>query len=300
MTLPEGDWFTERSPMWPGRALSLQIKRRLHSRRSSFQLIEVFETEACGRMLALDGVIQLTESDEFAYQEMLAQVPLFAHPRPEKVLVIGGGDGGVVREVARHPGVLQIDVCELDAEVVDVCRRWIPSTGVGFDDPRVRIHFEDGAAFARRAPAAYDVILVDSTDPVGPGKSLFGEAFHADARRSLARGGILAAQGKSIFLHFDLVSELMRIFARLYARWGYALALVPTYPGGHIGICVGSIGPDPTSPARPQDPGLQADLRYYSPSVHAAAFVLPAFGQRLVEKIGRETRDQLDRPANPA
>jgi spermidine synthase len=288
--MPAADplWFTERSPLWPGRTLSLAVRRLLFRQRSEFQLIEVFETETCGRMLALDGVIQLTESDEFAYQEMITHVPMFAHPRPARVLIVGGGDGGVAREVARHSQVERIDVCELDPMVVDVCRRFIPSTGKGFDDPRVQVHYEDGAAFVAQAASQYDVVIVDSTDPLGPGETLFGEPFHTSLRHALAAGGLLAAQGESIYLHPEVVTGLGRVFDGLYDQWGYAYTLVPTYPGGSIGICVGSAGPKISPPMRQPDQAFQARLSYYTPAVHQAAFVLPSFGERLIKAASQE------------
>lgn len=278
-------WFIEHGPLWPGRALAIELERELFSGHSKYQRIEVFETASCGKMLVLDGVIQFTESDEFAYQEMLAHLPLCAHPRPEKVLVIGGGDGGILREVGRHECVKQIDLCEIDPMVIEVCREYVPSMGCGFDDPRVKINFEDGGAYARRMETAYNVVIVDSTDPVGPGEALFGERFHRDLRRALAPGGVVAAQGESIFLHAELVQEMMRLFATLYPIFGYAITMVPTYPGGNIGICLGSLESPVDEPARLVDPGQLTNLRYYSPMIHRSAFILPKFGQRMVEGV---------------
>lgn len=279
----DGNWFAERSQLWPGRVTSLEVVRRLYSGRSQFQQIELFETRCCGRMLVLDGIIQFTESDEFAYQEMLAHLPMFAHPNPERVLVIGGGDGGVLRELARHTMVKRIDLCELDAQVIELCKQYVPSMAIGFDDRRVRVHIEDGLAFLAKHPQRYDVIIVDSTDPIGHAEALFDEPFYVAARESLAPGGIVAAQAESVFLLGELVERLTAIVKKLFDRWGYANLLVPTYPGGSIGVCLGSLGPDPSSPTRVPEAELQAKLRYYTPAVHQAAFVLPAFAKRLLE-----------------
>lgn len=278
-------WFSETSELWPGRALSLEITERLYSARSKYQQIDVYQTKCCGKMLALDGIIQFTESDEFAYQEMLTHLAMFAHPNPLKVLVIGGGDGGILREVARHASVREIDICEIDLEVIDVCKRFVPSMARGFDDPRVRLHVADGAAFVRERPGAYDVIIVDSTDPIGPAESLFQEPFYAAMKSALKPSGIIATQAESFFLLQQIVRGLLDIAHGLFDKWAYAYMLVPTYPGGHIGVCLASLGAELKRPARQPDPELASQLRYYTPEVHAAAFVLPAFAARMIAEI---------------
>ena len=170
-------WFSEICPMWPGISLSLQVDKLLYSKASQYQQIDVYQTRNHGRMLVLDGIIQLTEFDEFAYQEMLAHVPLFAHPHPEKILVIGGGDGGILREATRHDTITEIDFCEIDEDVISVSKEFLPSLACGFDDSRVRVHIGDGSAFITRHKKAYDVIIVDSSDPIGPGEKLFEYPF---------------------------------------------------------------------------------------------------------------------------
>ncbi len=275
-------WFSETSDLWPGRALSLEITQKLYSTKSSFQAIEVYETRSCGRMLTLDGIIQFTESDEFAYQEMLTHLPMFAHPDPRRVLVIGGGDGGILREVARHATAEQIDLCEIDPAVIEVTKRFVPSMARGFEDSRVSIHIADGAEFVRARPAHYDVIIVDSTDPIGPAESLFQEPFYAAMKSALRPAGIIATQAESFFLLAPIVQQLLGIARRLFEVWAYAYTLVPTYPGGHIGICLASLGSELKRPARRPDLELASQLRYYSPQIHEAAFVLPAFAERLI------------------
>lgn len=278
-------WFSEHSQLWPGRQTSIEVVETLYAHRSEYQQIELYETRCFGKMLVLDGIIQFTESDEFAYQEMLAHLPLFAHPDPRKVLVIGGGDGGILRELARHKSVEHIDLCELDPEVIETCKRFVPSMAIGFDDPRVRAHIEDGADFVARHPGEFDVVIIDSTDPIGPAEALFGEPFYLQLRASLAPGGIVAAQAESVFLMGDLVERLVAIVKRNFERWAYANLLVPTYPGGSIGVCMGSLGPELVRPLRLADADLQRQLRYYTPQIHAASFVLPAFAQRMLESI---------------
>jgi spermidine synthase len=278
-------WFFETCPMWPGMALSLEIETILYDEKSLFQHIQVFETKHHGKMLALDGIIQLTESDEFSYQEMLAHIPLFAHPQPETVLVIGGGDGGILREVGRHACVKTMDFCEIDEMVITVSKKFLPDLACGFDDPRVHVFIGDGAAFVREKTGVYDVIIVDSSDPIGPGEVLFKQPFYQSLKTALKPGGIIATQGESIFLHKDCVVNLAKITRDLFTRQAYACIMVPTYPGGNIGICLGSLGPELTRPAREMPAELQAQLRYYTPRVHEAAFILPHFARVMLETL---------------
>jgi len=277
-------WFSEICPMWPGVALSFEIEKILYRQQSRFQLIEVFETKGHGRMLALDGIIQLTESDEFAYHEMLAHVPLFSHPAPKDVLVIGGGDGGVLREIQRHDVVQHIDFCEIDPEVMAVSQEFFPSLACGFDDPRIQVHIGDGSGFVTAHPQGYDVIIVDSSDPIGPGEALFEEPFYRALKQGLKPGGLVATQGESFFMHKDCVKNLVRITRELFDIHAYSTILVPTYPGGNIGICLGSLGPELVRPARPVSQEIQDQLKYYTPQVHGASFVLPRFAQKLMEE----------------
>jgi len=275
-------WFSETSDVWPGIALSIEIEKTLFSEKSRFQQIELFETRHHGRMLVLDGVIQLTDFDEFAYQEMLAHTPLLAHPSPEKVLVIGGGDGGILREIARHDGVQTIDICEIDEAVIQVSRQYLPEMGCGFDDPRVTLHIADGNEFIGQHPNEYDVIIVDSSDPVGPGEILFEGLFYEHCRRALKKNGILAIQGESFFLHPDLVQKMVKCIKKLFKIHGYSNFLVPTFTGGHIGICIGSKGPAVRTPGRKIPEKIQERLKYYTARVHEASFVLPLFAEKLI------------------
>ncbi len=281
---PKG-WFSEICDMWPGMAFSLQIEKLLYRQKSRYQLIEVFETRHHGRVLALDGIIQLTEFDEFTYQEMLAHVPLFAHPHPESVLVIGGGDGGILREICRHDCVKTIDFCEIDEDVIRVSKAFLPGLACGFDDPRIEVHIGDGNAFVLGKNQHYDVIVVDSSDPIGPGEVLFQRPFYEGLKSALKPGGIVATQGESIFLHKDWVVNLAKITGDLFVRSAYACIMVPTYPGGNIGICLGSLGPDPRNPARSIPDQMQQRLRYYTPEIHRASFALPFFARNMLENI---------------
>jgi len=278
-------WFSEICPMWPGISLSLEIDKILYSKKSKFQQIDMFQTKNHGRMLVLDGIIQLTQSDEFAYQEMMAHVPLFAHPNPEDVLVIGGGDGGILREVGRHDGVKTIDFCEIDEDVIKVSKEFLPDLACGFDDPRVKIHIADGNAFVLEQKNKYDVIIVDSSDPIGPGEVLFERPFYEGLKKALRPNGVIATQGESFFLHKECVTNLVKITRELFPIQAYSNFLVPTYPGGHLGANLGSLGPELKKPFRTIPENFQKQLKYYSPEVHEASFVLPYFAQKMFEAL---------------
>ncbi len=278
-------WFFESCSLWSGMGFALEIEKVLHREKSRFQQVEVFQTKNYGKMLALDGIIQLTEFDEFAYQEMLAHVPLFAHPFPESVLVIGGGDGGILREVCRHDCVKTIDFCEIDEAVIRVSKQFLPTLACGFDDPRVNVFIGDGYAYVLEKKNQYDVIIVDSSDPVGPGEVLFKKPFYEGLKAALKPDGIVATQGESIFLHQECVTNLARITKQLFVQQAYACIMVPTYPGGNIGICLGSLGPELKQPARKISDRVQKKLQYYTPQIHAASFVLPDFARRMFDNI---------------
>jgi len=273
------NWVTESGH---GFGLTLEIKEKLYSRQSRYQKIEVFQTMHYGRMLMLDGVIQLTEFDEFAYQEMLAHVPLFAHPDPKSVLVIGGGDGGVLREVAKHPSVERIDICEIDAEVIAAAKKFLPTLSRGFDDPRVRLHIGDGAKFVAECENRYDVVIVDSSDPVGPNEPLFNAEFYANVRNILNANGVVASQSESYYLFWAVVEKLTRIFRKVFGNSEYFEMLVPTYPGGCIGACVATADGRFPSPVREPE---NMPLKYYSSAVHRAAFVLPVFAEKMLKEV---------------
>lgn len=281
----ENGWFSERCQMWKGISLSLEVQEVLYSQKSRFQQIDVIETTCHGRILVLDGIIQLTTFDEFAYQEMLTHVPLYAHPNPEKILVIGGGDGGVLREAGRHKSVQSIDFCEIDETVIEISREFFPTLACGFDDSRVSIHIADGSAFVKEHPGEYDVIIVDSSDPVGPGEILFQQPFYESLKEALKPGGIIATQGESFFLHKDCVAEMAKMTRSLFKQHAYSYFIVPTYPGGHIGICLGSMGPDLKKIARPVSEKIQNQLKYYTPEIHEASFVLPHFVEKIFKNI---------------
>ncbi|KAL5987551.1 hypothetical protein ACLOJK_035299 [Asimina triloba] len=194
-------WFSEMSPMWPGEAHSLKVEKILFQGKSEYQKVMVFQSSTYGKVLVLDGVIQLTERDECAYQEMITHLPLCSVRNPKKVLVIGGGDGGVLREVSRHSSVEKIDICEIDAMVVDVSKQFFPKVAVGYQDPRVTLRVGDGVAFLKEVPeGTYDAIIVDSSDPIGPAQELFEKPFFESVARALRPGGVVCTQAETVFL----------------------------------------------------------------------------------------------------
>lgn len=267
-------WVTE---AMNGFGMTVQVEAELCRRQSKYQKIELYQTKKLGRLLLLDGIIQLTDFDEFAYHEMLANLPMFAHDNPRRALVIGGGDGGVLRELGRHPELETIDICEIDEEVINVAREFLPEISCGYDDPRVRVHIADGSEFVKDKPESYDVIIVDSTDPGGPGAPLFGEAFYRDMKRALRPGGVIATQAESPYLLPEIVARLNAVSKRIFRSTGYASIMVPTYPTGMIGACVAGDREDVRIPARPVPPELARQLRYYNTELHRAAFTTPNF-----------------------
>eukprot|EP00218_Dolichomastix_sp_CCMP3274_P013491 CAMPEP_0170133896 /NCGR_PEP_ID=MMETSP0033_2-20121228/1599_1 /TAXON_ID=195969 /ORGANISM="Dolichomastix tenuilepis, Strain CCMP3274" /LENGTH=319 /DNA_ID=CAMNT_0010369431 /DNA_START=45 /DNA_END=1004 /DNA_ORIENTATION=- len=285
-------WFSEVSVMWPGQAMSLKVEKILYEERSKFQDVMVFESASYGKVLVLDGVIQLTERDEFAYQEMITHIALSALPTPPKrVLIVGGGDGGVLREVTRHASVEKIDMAEIDGAVPEVSKRFFPSMAVGFDDPRATVNICDGLKFVRETPpGTYDAIIVDSSDPVGPASVLFEEPFFASLAKALRPGGVVCTQGECQWLHLNLIKEVADMCARIFEGGSvqYAYTTIPTYPSGQIGFMLCSTaGGDKVKFEAPQRPPPASDklppLRYYNSAVHSAAFVLPEFARKELE-----------------
>ncbi len=269
-------WFTERQTA--GVALSLRVTRTIHREKTGYQDLAVLDTVDNGRVLVLDGCIMTTDLDEFVYHEMIAHVPMCTHPSPRKVLVIGGGDGGTIREVLKHGSVDAAVLAEIDEGVIEASRRHLPRLSGSIEDARCRVMVGDGAAHVRSHPGEYDVIICDSTDPIGPGAVLFSEDFYRASLESLTADGVFCAQMESPFFHGELISRVVRDLRRIFPIVRLYLAVVPTYPGGLWSFALASKKHDPVRDAR--GPGL--DTRYYTPEVHRAAFVLPRFVEELV------------------
>lgn len=271
----ENWWFSEIDTMWPGMSLSLKVKEVLCDFHSDFQHIVVFESENFGRVLVLDGVIQLTERDESSYQEMMTHIPLHVHPNPENILIIWGGDWWMIRECVKHESIKSIILCEIDQWVIDVSKKFLPFISSGFDDHRVEVIVWDGAKYVRTTEKKFDVIIIDSSDPIWPAESLYKEEFYKELKTLLTDDGAITLQWESLFLHQDLAKKLSSQMMKLFTYAKYAQIYTPTYPGGSIGLLTCSDTRNPSKPSREVDEDIQKELQYYSPEMHEAAFILP-------------------------
>ncbi|KAL6086580.1 hypothetical protein STEG23_008987, partial [Scotinomys teguina] len=290
-------WFRETCSLWPGQALSLEVEQLLHHRRSQYQDILVFRSKTYGNVLVLDGVIQCTERDEFSYQEMIANLPLCSHPNPRKVLIIGGGDGGVLREVVKHPSVESVVQCEIDQDVIEVSKKFLPGMAIGFSSSKLTLHVGDGFEFMKQNQDAFDVIITDSSDPMGPAESLFKESYYQLMKTALKEDGILCCQGECQWLHLDLIKEMRHFCKSLFPVVDYAYCTIPTYPSGQIGFMLCSKNPN-TNFREPVQQLTQAQveqmqLKYYNSDMHRAAFVLPEFTRKVANESSCPRRTQL-------
>jgi spermidine synthase len=259
-----------------------RVERTLFSGESDFQHIDIVETSGFGKMLFNDSTAMISERDEFIYHEMISHVPLFVHPGAERVLVIGGGDGGTVREVLKHPAVSHCRLVEIDPLVVEGCRKHIPVTAAALDDPRAQVTIGDGVEFVAVTEERYDLVVVDSTDPVGPATPLFGSEFYGNVKRVLEPGGVVVSQAESSLLELDAQKSLLRILSGVYDRVHLYNYVNMTYPGGLWSFSFATDGElCPVSgldEARVERYGIE--FRYYNPEVHRAAFALPTFQAR--------------------
>lgn len=283
-TLIKDGWFMEKGTLWPGQAMSLEVVQILHHSQSDFQDILVFKSKSYGTVLVLDGVIQCTERDEFSYQEMIAHLPLYSHENPRDVLVIGGGDGGVVREALKHDTVKSVTLCEIDPQVVHVAKQFLPTMSVSLENERVKVIHADGAKFLQEHPNEFDVIITDSSDPIGPAETLFQPEFFLSMKNALKPEGILCTQGECMWLHAQLIKPLLTACRKIFPTVEYAYTTIPTYPSGQIGfvMCGMREGLNLRSPLRRPSQKLAETLQYYNPDIHQAAFVLPQFAKKLL------------------
>ena len=279
-------WFSENHT--PNVKISIRVDRQLYSGKSEFQRIDVFDSPEFGRFLTLDGYMMLTEKDEFIYHEMITHVPMAVHPLVKKVLVIGAGDGGVIRELTRYPEIEHIDMVEIDPLVVEVCRKYLPKTACRLDDPRLSIHYEDGLKYVRFKENEYDLIIVDSTDPFGPGEGLFTREFYGNCYKALKEDGIMVNQHESPFYAED-AEACKRAHKRIVESFPVSRvyqAHIPTYPSGHWLFGFASKKYHPLKDLR-EDEWKQRNLkcRYYTTTLHKGAFYLPAYVEELLENV---------------
>lgn len=277
------DYVTE--TLYPGWGQRFEVVSLLAQERSAFQDIVVFQSSSHGRVLVLDGCIQITEADEFAYQEMMAHVPLLAHGAARRVLIIGAGDGGVLRRVLQHSAVEAAVMVEIDEAVIRLSREYLPDIAAGaWDDPRARVIVGDGIAHVAAAtPGEYDVIIVDSTDPAGPGEALFTDAFYTDCSRALGPGGIVVNQSGVPFMQAKELRVTSQRRAMAFTHVTAYVAAVPTYVGGFMALGFASntaglskLGPDVVR-ERALAAGILGTTRYWTPEIHAASFQLPPY-----------------------
>lgn len=277
-------WFTEQHT--DDVRFSIHIKEQLYSGKSYYQQIEVFDSYEFGRVLVLDGYIMLTEKDEYIYHEMMVHVPMACNPDIRRVLVIGAGDGGTVRELCRYDSITQIDMVEIDEQVVKVCKEYLPQTACRLEDPRVHIYYEDGLKFVRRVEDTYDLIIVDSTDPFGPGEGLFTKEFYGNCFTALREHGILTNQHESTY-YDSYTSMVSRTHRRMRSVFPVAMvyqAHIPTYPSGHWLFGFASKNIHPVYDFKPEIWELLGlETKYYNTQLHTGCFALPNTVREVLE-----------------
>ncbi len=279
------EWIREELHKSWGQAF--EIDEILYEEKTTHQHLLIFKNDIFGRVLALDGVIQNTEKDEFVYHEMLVHVPLVCHGSAKHVLVIGGGDGGALREVIKHKTVEKVTLVEIDESVIHFSKKYLPHICEGvFDDPRLEVVIQDGCQFVKETKVKYDVILCDSTDPEGPGKVLFTEEFYDNCHAILAEGGIFVNQNGVPFLQKEEFVDTFRKRKKSFQETGYYLAVIPTYAGGFMALGFASDTPGyqtiPVEVLESRLNNVTGQLRYYTPEVHKASFALPQFMKSLL------------------
>ena len=285
MPTPKTRWIEE--TLYPHWGQRLAVDKILFEDKTEHQHLIIFENASHGRAMVLDGAVQVTLADEWVYHEMMAHVPLFALNEPKSVLVIGGGDGGILREVLNHPTIKVATLCEIDRTVIDMSIKHFPEVSAGaFDHAKTDIIIEDGVKFVGETNLRFDAILVDSTDPVGPGAVLFTKAFYSACRRCLKKGGVLVTQNGVPFMQPAELQSSVAHFRALFADGCCYLATVPTYVGGQMAFGWASddvkLRAVKLADIRERFGAAGFETKYYTPAVHKAAFALPAFIEQMI------------------
>ncbi|SMN18016.1 similar to Saccharomyces cerevisiae YPR069C SPE3 Spermidine synthase, involved in biosynthesis of spermidine and also in biosynthesis of pantothenic acid [Maudiozyma saulgeensis] len=277
-TIVDG-WFREISDtMWPGEAMTLKVEKVLHHEKSKYQDVLVFKSTDFGNVLVLDNAIQVTERDEYSYQEMIAHLAVNSHPNPKKVLVIGGGDGGVLREVVKHESVEEAVLCDIDEAVIRLSKEYLPNMSSVYNDPKVKVHIGDGFQFLRDYKNTFDVIITDSSDPEGPAETLFQKPYFELLNDALTEKGVITTQAESFWIHLPIIKELKKACSEVFPVAEYAWTSIPTYPTGMIGfmVCSKDKNANVKKPLRTISDEKEDELyKYYNKNVHEASFVLP-------------------------
>lgn len=272
-------WFTE--DQTPTMRISCKTKEVLYHEKSEYQDIAIIDTEQFGRMLALDSIIQTSIEDEFVYHEMIAHIPLFTHKNPEKAIVIGGGDGGAIREIVKHPSIKKAVLAEIDKMVVEASKKYLPEISCGLSDPKAEVCIGDGIKYIKDHKNEIDVVCVDSTDPIGPAVGLFAKEFYQSIFDSLKDDGIFVAQTESPFFNKELLSRVYNDIKSIFPIVRVYYGFVPTYPGGFWTFTMGSKKYDPLDVDITKIPDMKT--RYFTPEIFKACFVLPKYVQDLLK-----------------
>ncbi|MGN8646433.1 spermidine synthase [Gracilibacillus sp. HCP3S3_G5_1] len=268
-----GLWFTEKQTENFG--ITMKVNKTHHTEQTAFQKLDMIETAEWGNMLLLDDMVMTTEQDEFVYHEMVAHVPLFTHPNPKEVLVVGGGDGGVIREILKHASVTKAVLVDIDGKVIEYSKKYLPSIAGKLDDPRVEVRVADGFMHIAESEKAYDVIMVDSTEPVGPAVNLFTKGFYAGIAKALKDDGIFVAQTDNPWFKADLIRQVYADVKEIFPVTRLYTANIPTYPSGLWTFTIGSKIHDPLKVK--EERFFNIETKYYTKELHHASFVLPKF-----------------------
>lgn len=268
-----GFWFNEKNT--DGYEVKWKINKILHREKTPYQELAVVDTQEWGKALILDDALQISEKDEFIYHEMIVHVPMYSHPSPRDVLIIGGGDGGTLREVCKHECLQSVDMVEIDAQVVKASKEHFPLIASAFGDPRLNLYFRDGIEFVKNPSRRYDLVIVDSSDPVGPAQQLFTREFYTNIYNCLQDDGMMVVQSESPLFYQDVFSSVYRNISSVFSICQVYLASIPTYVSGPWSFTIGSKVYDPGQALGDRD--TTDDLKYYNEQVHAAAFALPRF-----------------------
>lgn len=260
--------------------MTYKIKETLVRRQTKYQDLAIVDTYAFGRMLVLDGIVQTTIKDEFVYHEMITHIPLFTHPNPQKVLVVGGGDGGAVREILKHKSVKKVVLCEIDECVIDECKKFLPQISSSLDDPKCEIFIGDGIKYVHEHKSEFDVIIIDSTDPFSIAEGLFGGSFYKEIYDCLTDDGIFVAQTETPFYLPQVVKKVFNDAKSFFPITKLFMAAIPTYPGGYWSFTIGSKKYDPETVDLSDAASIPT--KYYTKKLHKACFTLPKYIEDLI------------------